>query len=166
MKKIDIATAWKMTSPNPVTLVCTGTPEGGTNLAAVSWWTYLSSKPPMLGFAMSKTSYSGEMVRQNKQVTLAMPDAGIADAAFRCGTVSGRKENKAGKFGIELVELPGSSIKVPAQSRLAFSCGLNDVVEAGDHNLYVCAISDIYADDSRTQIFAWEGYATLRPLPR
>lgn len=36
MKKINLAQASALTSPNPVTVVCTERPDGGTNLAAVS----------------------------------------------------------------------------------------------------------------------------------
>lgn len=164
MKKIEIAAAYKMTSPNPVTLVCTQTPEGRTNLATVSWWTYMSSKPPVLGFAMGKSSFSGEMVRQGKRVVLAMPGAEIADAAFRCGTVSGRTKDKAAEFGIELTDLPDSPIRVPAETRLAFDCSLENTVEVGDHYLYVCPITAIYGDDAKTQLFAWDGYAKLKPI--
>jgi len=41
MKEITLAGAAKISSPNPVTIVCTQKPDGSTNLAAVSWWTYL-----------------------------------------------------------------------------------------------------------------------------
>lgn len=68
MKKIDLPFASKLTSPNPVSLVCTQKPDGSTNLATVSWWNYLSFNPNMIAFAMAKTSYSGELVRSNHQV--------------------------------------------------------------------------------------------------
>ncbi len=164
MKKIDIATAFKMTSPNPVTLVCTETPQGGTNLAAVSWWTYLSDDPLMLCFAMAKPSYSGELVSRNKKVILAMPGAEIAVAAFKCGTVSGREKDKAKEFSIGLMELPGSSIKIPVQSRLVFDCALDKIVETGECNLYICTITGIYGDESKQQVFAWNGYGKIAPL--
>lgn len=165
MEKILISRAAQLTSPNPITLVCTETPEGRTNLAAVSWWMYASFNPRMICFAMQKASYSGEMVRQSKRVFLAMPGAEIADAAFKCGTVSGRDRDKAKEFGIELQAMPDSAIRIPTHTRLAFECALADTREAGDHYLYICDVNNIYADESRQQIFAWEGYASLRPLP-
>lgn len=64
MQKINLPQAAKLTNPNPVSLVCTLKPDGGTNLATVSWWTYLSFNPNMIAYAMAKTSYSGEMVRK------------------------------------------------------------------------------------------------------
>lgn len=52
MEKIKLAQASRLTSPNPVTVVCTEKPDGCTNLATVSWWTYLSFNPDMVAFAM------------------------------------------------------------------------------------------------------------------
>lgn len=59
MKEITLPKASQLTSPNPVTLVCTEKEDGTTNLAAVSWWTYLSYNPNMIAYAMAKTSFSG-----------------------------------------------------------------------------------------------------------
>lgn len=73
VNKINLPKASGLTSPNPVTLVCTEKPDGGTNLATVSWWTYLSFNPSMIAYAMAKTSYSGEMVRANGRVILTIP---------------------------------------------------------------------------------------------
>ena len=56
MKEITLPKASKLTSPNPVTVVCTQKPDGSTNLATVSWWTYLSYNPNMIAYAMAKTS--------------------------------------------------------------------------------------------------------------
>lgn len=36
MNKINLPQAAKLTSPNPVTVVCTQKPDGSTNLATVS----------------------------------------------------------------------------------------------------------------------------------
>lgn len=64
MEKITLPKASQLTSPNPVKLVCTKKADGGTNLATVSWWTFLSFNPSMICFAMAKTSFSGERVRE------------------------------------------------------------------------------------------------------
>lgn len=162
MEQITIAKASKLTSPNPLTLVCTQTPSGDTNLAAVSWWTYLSFNPGVIGFAMAKTSYSGELVRQNKKVILAMPGVELALAAFSCGTVSGRDTNKPDKFQIALKNLPGSHIQIPEHTRLAIEGTLTETVEVGDHFLHICAVEQVYGDESKEALFAWDGYSQLR----
>ncbi len=41
MKKMNLPQAAKLTSPNPVTVVCTERADGGKNLATVSWLSFL-----------------------------------------------------------------------------------------------------------------------------
>lgn len=163
MQEISLGQAGKFTSPNPLTVVCTKTTTGKTNLAPVSWWTYLSYNPNIIGFAMAKTSYSGEMVRQTKQVVLAMPGAAIADQVMSCGGLTGRDTDKVEKLAIELVDLPETEIKVPAHSRIAIQGQLINTVEAGDHWLYLCAVEHVYAVSNEEELFAWNGYAKLAP---
>lgn len=163
MEKISLPKASTLTSPNPVTLVCTRRPDGGTNLATVSWWTYLSFNPEMIAYAMAKTSYSGEMVRAGKKVILTVPGAKIADAVMGCGTSTGRDTDKIAKLGIETRELPGSEIRIPSHSRVAIQCSLKEFVEVGDHYLYICNVEQVYGDESQEAVFAWDGYAKIAP---
>lgn len=163
MKKINLPQAARLTSPNPLTLVCTQKPDGGTNLAAVSWWTYLSFNPNMIAYAMAKTSFSGEMVRNNGKVIVTIPGSEIADAVMGCGSTTGRNTDKAAKFGIELKELEGSSIKVPVHSRVAIQCSLKECHEVGDHYLYICNVEQVYGDEDEKALFAWNGYGEIAP---
>lgn len=163
MKKINLPQASMLTSPNPVSLVCTEKPDGSTNLATVSWWTYLSFNPGMIAYAMAKTSYSGEMVRDNKKVILTIPGKEIADAVMGCGSTTGRDADKASQFGIELVEIEGSTIKIPVHSSVAVQCSLKEYHEVGDHYLYICDVEQVYCDESKEALFAWNGYAKVAP---
>lgn len=163
MKKITLPKASQMTSPNPVTVVCTQKPDGSTNLATVSWWTYLSYNPYMIAYAMAKTSYSGDMVRNNKKVILTVPGTEIADAVMGCGMTTGRDTDKAAKFNIELIPVEDSTIQIPAHSRVAIVCTLKEYHEVGDHYLYICNVDQVYGKESEEALFAWNGYAQLRP---
>ncbi len=163
MNKINLAQASRLTSPNPVTVVCTQKPDGSTNLATVSWWTYLSFNPSMIAYAMAKTSYSGEMVRENRKVIVTIPGAGIADAVMGCGSTTGRNTDKVSKFNIELANVEGSTIQIPKHSRVAIVCTLKEYHEVGDHYLYICDVEQVYGGESEEALFAWNGYSQLRP---
>ncbi len=162
MEKITLPKASNLTSPNPVTIVCTQKPDGKTNLATVSWWTYLSYNPGMIAYAMAKTSYSGEMVRNNKKVILTIPGAEIADEAMGCGMSTGRDTDKIVKLGIEMQEIPGSEIQIPLHSRVAIVCSMKEFLEVGDHYLYICDVEQVYGNEAEEALFAWNGYAQLR----
>lgn len=163
MNKISLPQASTLTSPNPVTLVCTQKPDGSTNLATVSWWTYLSYNPNMIAYAMAKTSYSGEMVRNNKKVILTIPSAAIADEVMGCGMSTGRDTDKITKLGVEMQEVPNSEIKIPLHSRVAIKCSLKEFIETGDHYLYICNVEDVYGNEQEEAVFAWNGYSQIRP---
>jgi len=163
MEKINLPKAARLTSPNPVSIVCTEKPDGTTNLATVSWWTYLSFNPSMIAYAMAKTSYSGEMVRGNKKVILTIPGGSIAEAVMSCGSTTGRNTNKAEQFGIELITVPGSYIRIPVHSRVAIQCGLREYHEVGDHYLYICNVEQVYGDENEEALFAWNGYSKVAP---
>ncbi|MDE5770339.1 MAG: flavin reductase family protein [Ruminococcus sp.] len=163
MNKISLPQASTLTSPNPVTLVCTQKPDGSTNLATVSWWTYLSYNPNMIAYAMAKTSYSGEMVRNNKKVILTIPGVTIADEVMGCGMSTGRNTDKIAKLGIEMQEVPNSEIKIPLHSRAAIKCSLKEFIETGDHYLYICNVEDVYGNEQEEAVYAWNGYSQIRP---
>ncbi len=166
MDKITLPKAARVTSPNPVTVVCTQKPDGGTNLATVSWWTYLSYNPSMIAYAMAKTSFSGEMVRQHKKLVLTVPGEKIAEAVLGCGSTTGRDTDKIEKFGIETQTLPESEIRVPLHSALAIVCTLKEFVETGDHYLYICNVEQVYADEKENALFAWNGYSEIAPAKK
>lgn len=163
MEKIKLPKASVLTSPNPVTLVCTEKEDGSTNLATVSWWTYLSFNPEMIAYAMAKTSFSGERVRENKKVILTIPGAAIAKEVMGCGMSTGRDTDKIAKFGIEMQDLPETGIKVPLHSRVAIECTLKEYHEVGDHYLYICDVNNVYGNDQEEAVFAWNGYGEIRP---
>lgn len=138
-------------------------PDGSTNLATVSWWTYLSYNPGMIAYAMAKPSYSGERVRESGQVILTIPGAAIADAVLGCGTTTGRDTDKAARFHIELAPVEGSAIRIPAHSRVAIVCRLKEYHEVGDHYLYICNVEKVYGDEAEEALFAWNGYGKIAP---
>lgn len=166
MDGISLAKVSQLTSPNPVTIVCTKRPDGGTNLATVSWWTYLSFNPSMVAFAMAKTSYSGERTRETGKVVITVPGEELAGAVMDCGTSTGHKTDKAAQFGIELEDLPESDIRIPQGSRVAIQCALREFVEVGDHYLYICDVEQVHGDESKRALFAWNGYAEIKPAEK
>ena len=79
-----------------------------------------------------------------------------------CGSTTGRDTDKAAKFGIELIEVEGSEIKIPAHSRLAIVCSLKECHEAGDHYLYICDVEQVLGNEAEKALFAWDGYSKIR----
>lgn len=161
MQKINVGQAQKLTAPAPFGLLSTRKEDGSTNLMAVSWWTYLTNHPPMIGVCLSKKGLSGSLIEKNGEFALSIVGEQLRDAALSCGKCSGRDVNKAEKFGIELVDCESIDNKAVAASRVIFECRLVSANEAGDHVLYMGEILSVSGDPDVKQLFAYEGYARL-----
>ena len=155
MKSINLMQAVDQTKPQPVALICTRQPDGGTNLAPVTWWTYLETNPPMVGFSMSKSSYTHELAAVvGAKLAITLPGQEIAEAVLKCGGVSGRKINKAEEFNIELT---GEDVKYPVQSKVVFVCTVRQVAPAGHCEFIMCEADEILLDDAKQNIFHLPG---------
>ena len=161
MKEITIAQAQRLSAPCPFALLSTCRDDGLTNLMAVSWWSYLSNHPPMLGVCLSKKGLSGSLIEKNAEFALSIVGESLRDAALKCGVCSGRERNKAEEFGIALRDAAKIAPKLVADSRVCFECRLKGTADAGDHVIYMAEIAAIYGDENVRQLFAYDGYARL-----
>jgi flavin reductase (DIM6/NTAB) family NADH-FMN oxidoreductase RutF len=158
---VNIGAVQKLTSPNPFALVSTKKPDGTTNLMALSWWTYVSNHPAAIAVCVSKKGYTGELIRENEEFGLNIVDESLKEAAFACGTCSGRAENKPEKFGIELMDGTTMETKLVKAHRVALECALANAVEVSDHFIYIAEVTEAHSNPDKQQLFAMNGYAVL-----
>ena len=161
MKDITIGQAQKMTAPAPFALLSACDGEGKTNLMAVSWWTYLSNHPPKLGACLSNKGYSGGLIRESGEFAVNVVDESLKEAALMCGRSSGRATDKIAEFGIGTVDASEIKAKLVAESKVSFECRLTDALDIGDHTIYIGDIIAIHGDESKKQLYAFDGYARL-----
>ncbi len=164
MTEIAPGQAQRLTAPAPFALLSARRPDGSDNLMAVSWWTYLSNHPPMLGVCLSKKGLSGSLIEQTGVFTLSIVGEALRDAALACGRCSGRDRDKAAEFGIPLEAASSIPASIVSGSRAVFECRLTDSVNAGDHVFYLAEILCCHGDASVKQLFAWDGYSRLDPV--
>ena len=163
MKELNIMEATVFTSPNPLTLICSQNEDGTTNLAPICFVSYLSFNPPMVGFAAGKQSHTGKRVRETGKAIITVPGESLAQAVMACGASTGAKVNKVAANEIEMKEIEGSDIQIPADTRLAFVCTLEKAEETGDHFFHICSIEKIYGDDTVDGLYAWNGFGKVAP---
>ena len=163
MNEIKFAQVTGMTSPNPLTLVCTRKEDGTTNLSTISWWMPLSFNPNLFAVAINHGSHGGDRLRETGEAVLVIPAVGSEGFIFGCGSKNGKEINKAEEFGIELKSIAGTDIQIPAHSTAAVIGKLKSYEETGDHNLYILEVEKTYGDEAETPLFAWKGYAEVAP---
>lgn len=163
MKELNIMEATVFTSPNPLTLICSQNEDGTTNLAPICFVSYLSFNPPMVGFAAGKQSHTGKRVREIGKVIITVPGESLAQAVMACGASTGAKVNKAAANEIEMKEIEGSDIQIPADTRLAMVATLQQSVEVGDHILHICQVDKFLGDENIKGLYAWNGFGKVAP---
>ena len=137
MRELNIMEATVLTSPNPLTLICSKKEDGSTNLAPICFVSYLSFNPPMVGFATGKQSHTGKQVRETGKVIVTVPGESLAQAVMACGASTGAKTDKVAANNIEMMAVEGSDIQIPADTRLAMVATLQQSVEVGVHSAAV-----------------------------
>ncbi|MEA4812635.1 MAG: flavin reductase family protein [Anaerolineaceae bacterium] len=161
---VNIGMIQKLSSPNPFGLVSSQMENGETNLMAISWWTYVSNKPATLAICLSKRGYTGELIKKSREFALNIVDESIKEAAFQCGTCSGRSVNKAAKFNIALEEAKLISTKLVKAHKIALECRVVQCLEVSDHDLFVAEILEASLNPEKNQVFAVNGYSSLSTL--
>ena len=129
MKELNIMEATVLTSPNPLTLICSKKEDGSTNLAPICFVSYLSFNPPMVGFATGKQSHTGKQVRETGKVIVTVPGESLAQVVMACGGSTGAQVNKVAANNIEMMAVEGSDIQIPVDTRLAMVATLQQSVE-------------------------------------
>ena len=152
MKELNIMEATVLTSPNPLTLICSKKEDGSTNLAPICFVSYLSFNPPMVGFATGKQSHTGKQVRES-----------LAQAVMACGGSTGAQVNKVAANNIEMMAVEGSDIQIPVDTRLAMVATLQQSVEVGDHILHICQVDKFLGDEDKKGLYAWNGFGKVAP---
>ena len=156
MKELNIMEATVLTSPNPLTLICSKKEDGSTNLAPICFVSYLSFNPPMVGFA-------GKCVRETGKVIVTVPGESLAGAVMACGASTGAKTDKVAANNIEMMAVEGSDIQIPADTRLAMVATLQQSVEVGDHILHICQVDKFLGDEDKKGLYAWNGFGKVAP---
>ena len=161
MNKLTAGEAQKLASPAPFALLSVKREDGKTNLMAVSWWTFLSNHPPMLGVCLSKKGLSGSLIEKTGEFALNLVGPALRESALRCGTCSGRTADKAEEFQIPLEEAQAVGARIVSGSRAVFECRLVNTAEAGDHVFYIAEVVAAEGDGSVAQLYAFDGYRRL-----
>lgn len=161
MEIITASQAQRLAAPSPFALLSSMKPDGSTNLMAVSWWTFLSNHPPLIGACLSKKGASGQYITEHGEFALSLVGEKLEQAALNCGRCSGRDTDKAARFNIALQDAQLISPRVVSDSRVVFECKLIDTKEVSDHVMYIAEIVACTGDANVKQLYAWDGYARL-----
>jgi len=147
--------------PRPVVVVAS---EYGGKLSAMaaSWVTPVSRNPPVVAVAIAKKRLTYELIVKSREFSVNLLPLNLLEKIHFLGSVSGRElPNKIEEAKLTITK--GRKVKVPIilESLAIVECVLWKNVEAGDHNIVVGKIVEVYAKPE-FNVFKEE---TIRKIP-
>lgn len=124
--------------PYSVSVVTVGV-GGVENGLTVSWFSQVSFDPPMLMFAIAKTHYSTDLLKDHPSFVLNLLSAEQKDVAAHFAKQSMLGEDKIDRFPTKMA---ASDVPILAEALAYFDCEVRELVEAGDHLLVLAEIAD------------------------
>lgn len=128
-------------NPRPVCLIGAYDDEGRAGFATIAWITPISHTPPLLAFSLRESSSTFQLVRKAGLASVNVLGSRQTEAAWVCGTQSGRYVNKDTLIPHEPFDVDSTTLAhaVPfvSQALSNLACEVCSITETGDHML-VC----------------------------
>lgn len=137
MQKLKEPEAIALAAPLPYALVTSIDKNGQPNAMGIAWTTRTSFTPFLIMISIDHQRYSHEGIQMHKEFVLNYPNEDQADAAWICGTKSGRDGDKIKLAGLKLVNSQAVEVPTIDGVTVAFECKVVDQFETGDHTVFV-----------------------------
>lgn len=162
--------------PRPIAWVLTDSDQANYNLAPFSYFTAVSSNPPLLMFSVGKKP-SGEVkdttrnVLETGKMVIHIAHQDLANEVTQTAATLDHGESEIEANAIELVDFDGFELPRVKDCPIAFACKLYEVKEIGEtpQSLVFAEIEQVYIDpnivDKRTDRLAIDALK-VNPLSR
>lgn len=134
--------------PQPVYLIGTTNQSGKCSFATITWVTSCSGKPPMLMVAITKKTYSNNVICETKKFSANLMTSKDVEIIKKCGTMSGYDTNKIDEVKIDYYISDKLKVPVISSSPWIFECKVDKVIDIGNSNVFIALIENIIYNDS------------------
>ncbi|MEG0019006.1 MAG: flavin reductase family protein [Oscillospiraceae bacterium] len=145
MKKIKWPGATLM-MPVPPVLVSCGTMEK-PNAITIAWTGIINSQPPKTYISIRPERYSYNIIKESGEFVINMPTAKMVREIDYCGCRSGANEDKFKAMKLTAMECEGMSCPQIAQSPIALTCRVTEIVPLGSHHMFLADITGVLVEE-------------------
>lgn len=134
-------------APVPVVMVTCGN-MNESNITTIAWTGVINSEPPMVYVSIRPSRKSHEIIKQNKEFAINIPDQKLVWETDFCGTKSGKNIDKFKES--KLTKINAQKINVPLiyECPINIECKLVEVKELGSHDMFIGEVVCINCDES------------------
>lgn len=123
-------------APVPVVMVTCGDAEE-SNITTIAWTGIINSEPPMVYVSIRPSRKSYEIIKNQKEFAINIPDSKLVWETDFCGTKSGKNIDKFKEA--KLTKLKAQKINVPLieECPINIECKLVEIKELGSHDMFI-----------------------------
>lgn len=141
--------------PRPVAWVLSENPQGDYNLAPFSFFTPITSNPPLLMFSVGRKPTNNAFkdtrvnIEERRDFVVHIAHRELAGAMTETSRTLPHGESELANLGLELTELEGSRLPRLKDCHVALACELYDIKEIGaaPQSLVFGRIKGVYVSD-------------------
>ena len=113
----------------------------------IGWCGILSTRPPRLYVSVRPERHSYSIIDSTGEFVVNLTPASLVEIADYCGTVTGKKVDKAAKTGLTLI--PSEKVSAPTIENcpMALECRVFDKVKSGSHDVFMADIVSVSLDE-------------------
>ena len=119
------------------------------NAMTVSFFSECAHHPTGLWISVAKSSYTHSLIEQSRRFTLAVLNNRQKAVALRCGTVSGKHEDKC--RSLDLYKGPRDFLFLNG-ALASTGCSVRQMISLGDHTLFVADILETHLDSRKAHL--------------
>ena len=145
--------------PRPIAWVLTDSDNDTYNLAPFSYFTAVSSAPPILMLSIGKKPNGDDKdtlvnVRNNQKMVIHIPSKEDANLVTQSSQTLPHGESEITNNKIETTDFMGFSLPRITKCDIAYGCELYEIKELGDvpQSLIFAKVTHLYIDDSVIEI--------------
>jgi flavin reductase (DIM6/NTAB) family NADH-FMN oxidoreductase RutF len=142
----DETDARRLLNPGPIAIVTTSW-RGMPNAAPIAWTTPLSMVPPVVGCVIHPHRHTADMIRFSEEFAINIPGPSLLKETAFLGSQTGLNNNKLDASGLELFKAQRIDAPLIEGCLAWIECGLQDVIQIGDHTLFVGKVIGVQALD-------------------
>ncbi len=123
--------------PRPIAWVLSENADGGLNLAPFSYFTAVSSNPPLIMISTGRKPDGGPKdtrvnVEQRDDFVVMIPHRELLEAMNASSMSLPAGESEVAELGLSTTPLPGSRLPRLTQCRVAYACRRSEILEMGN----------------------------------
>lgn len=166
LRRVDLSEAERLLYPVVPALV---TSKAGDRIGGMlaAWWTQLSFKPLLVGVAIAPERFTYKLIRSSRIFALNLLDFRHVDKTPFLGDVSERfYRGKLREAGFTIIEGEVLGAPIVAEASAALELSLTNIVETGDHDLFIGEVRAAYAIEDFKGLWELRLYKPLMYLGR